>query len=541
MKKLCWIVGITLWLFLMWSSTFAQEAGGNYPWLNAYPTLEKVCDYQFGSTLKYAKCKGTYWDIEQKLAGKLLMIKKSIYKKYPDEQARNRLLNALSLKIGLMKKNSNTDTTKKFILEYIQQEIDSWTRDNNSVDDILNDLFNEDSTNNCISEWEISNASLWPKHYKPCCPWLDWFDHKNTSMWWQDWTLWAWVICVDPDKGVPICKRLWNWWNYYMYQNESTLKPYSQMYNYSCEPVYSSISVLEILSEYYPSYLDNSVGIEYNFDAWKFKLKAIWSDAQVEEITIKQIGSLNHTVFEDVYLVSSSNWQKMWHCRLNRNDYCTIDLNLQLEKGDLESFYLETQIDDDAEEWETIQFQVTSMEVENDDTWEELGIDTLPLTIDQQLVVAHNNIYVLKIQDSSWNSSFNWNTIEPGDDENFGYFNLKPTNTDALVEELTIEQIGSLNSTEFEEIKLIRSMDSKVMWQCDLNRNERCTMNLDIHLDNNSIETFYIETEIEHDAEEWETIQFQINNIEVEKDNSSQELDTEHLPFIINRKLTVED
>lgn len=62
----------------------------------------------------------------------------------------------------------------------------------------------------CIEEWEISNPSIGPQHYKPCCNELEWFDHRPNMAG-------AWVICVDPNKWTPLCQQIWTsneWWYY---------------------------------------------------------------------------------------------------------------------------------------------------------------------------------------------------------------------------------------------------------------------------------------------------------------------------------------
>lgn len=62
----------------------------------------------------------------------------------------------------------------------------------------------------CITEWEISNSSLSPQYYKPCCSWLEWFEHRPNMDG-------AWAICVDPDKWTPLCQQIWTsneWWYY---------------------------------------------------------------------------------------------------------------------------------------------------------------------------------------------------------------------------------------------------------------------------------------------------------------------------------------
>lgn len=63
---------------------------------------------------------------------------------------------------------------------------------------------------NCAWEWEISNWSLPPQYFRPCCEWLESFEHRT-------WLLWAWVMCYNPAKWTPVCKNDsadTQWWYY---------------------------------------------------------------------------------------------------------------------------------------------------------------------------------------------------------------------------------------------------------------------------------------------------------------------------------------
>jgi len=146
---------------------------------------------------------------------------------------------------------------------------------------------------------------------------------------------------------------------------------------------------------------------------------------------------------------------------------------------------------------------------------------------------------VVKISDSSGNGTFPSNKIEPGDDDNFGYFNLEAIMFDAHIEKIMVKQLGTLNGEEFGEIKIRRSSDHNLIWKCKLSHNEYCTMETDFHM-KNSLETFYIEGEISDDAEKWETIEFEIYKIKVEDDDTWDEIYVKNMPYVINRWLIVE-
>jgi len=65
------------------------------------------------------------------------------------------------------------------------------------------------SAESCMKEWEISNASLWPQYYKPCCSWLFPFNRKPGMAWWG-------AICYSNIKWIPECKKVWTVkWRYY--------------------------------------------------------------------------------------------------------------------------------------------------------------------------------------------------------------------------------------------------------------------------------------------------------------------------------------
>ena len=79
---------------------------------------------------------------------------------------------------------------------------------------ITNNYYNNSNNNsneNCALEWQISNSSLWPNNYKPCCNWLSTFNHTTPGL------IWAWVMCYDPNKGTPVCRKIWTSkeWRYY--------------------------------------------------------------------------------------------------------------------------------------------------------------------------------------------------------------------------------------------------------------------------------------------------------------------------------------
>lgn len=63
----------------------------------------------------------------------------------------------------------------------------------------------------CTAEWEISNGSLGPQYYKPCCTWLQWFDRRPVDF------DGGWVICNNPNKWTPLCQQVGtsSEWRYY--------------------------------------------------------------------------------------------------------------------------------------------------------------------------------------------------------------------------------------------------------------------------------------------------------------------------------------
>lgn len=65
------------------------------------------------------------------------------------------------------------------------------------------------ATTDCKKEWEISNGSLGPKQYQPCCSGLQEFDRKNYGS--SNWSkvVWWWVLCYNPQKWTPVCEMDW--------------------------------------------------------------------------------------------------------------------------------------------------------------------------------------------------------------------------------------------------------------------------------------------------------------------------------------------
>lgn len=76
----------------------------------------------------------------------------------------------------------------------------------NTINSIVDDL----QTTNCISEWGVSNSSIWPD-YKPCCSGLGQFNPYSEDV--DGW----WVICYQEEFWEPICTKVWTSqeWRYY--------------------------------------------------------------------------------------------------------------------------------------------------------------------------------------------------------------------------------------------------------------------------------------------------------------------------------------
>jgi hypothetical protein len=81
----------------------------------------------------------------------------------------------------------------------------------------------------CTSEGEISDPS---NNYEACCQWLTAYNYKENG-WWYSRLEWVSLMCIDLSKWKPVCKLAWNQL-YYMYPDRSSLKQYSQIYNYPC-------------------------------------------------------------------------------------------------------------------------------------------------------------------------------------------------------------------------------------------------------------------------------------------------------------------
>lgn len=260
-----------------------------------------------------------------------------------------------------------------------------WTIDKLSQSNLVDDILNQLSESNCVIEWWIVGSQNNPMQ---CCAWLKKYEYIGGSS-----------ICYNPNKWNVVCdypERIKNWyqWPFYeapylIYDNWNWISSDpSFLGSFQCE-IQEDPEFLKLKSKTYPSYLDNSVGVWYTFDAWWFKLTAVWSDMQIESITIRQRGTLNGTEFEEVSIIRVRDGKNMGSCNLDLNETCTINVDFNLEEWDDEDFYLETEIEYDSEEWETIQFQIKWVEVENDDTLVEITANPIPLLINRKLVVEN--------------------------------------------------------------------------------------------------------------------------------------------------------
>jgi hypothetical protein len=81
-----------------------------------------------------------------------------------------------------------------------------------------NTVTNNDTNISCAKEWEISNPSIWPNNYKPCCVWLRWFNYQNPSL------IWAGLMCYDLNKWIPTCQKDWTSFEWRYYTNWDLLK-----------------------------------------------------------------------------------------------------------------------------------------------------------------------------------------------------------------------------------------------------------------------------------------------------------------------------
>jgi len=286
-------------------------------------------------------------------------------------------------RLETIKKAYSSDDRIAYIIDQIIVKI--------SPDDILEKLLGELGWDSCVGEWYLVE-NMWdnPQY---CCAGLQEFHRPNESL--QVGVGNSMNICYDPQKWEPKCKEI-QWSNFWVYDTRTPIyqKP-GWLYQYPCYFSDNINSSILKMGWYHGSLSTQSVEVWEEFTAWYFWMKSLAWDLEIEEIHLKQIGSLNWDHFDDVYLKlynhTTKKYDKVWSCKLNINEECIMNISAPvLEYSNDPNYHFMFHLVTEAETsqgQDTVQFEILNVEVEDDNTGDKATVEGYPAVINLETTV----------------------------------------------------------------------------------------------------------------------------------------------------------
>jgi len=290
---------------------------------------------------------------------------------------------------------------------------------------------------------------------------------------------------------------------------------YDDVGPYNPPVITPTVSDIEIDVDYEQSNTKDIFRDRDNIKVGTIILEVEDGDVEIEEIYLRQIGTIDDSDIDDVKL--SLNGTNIYTERLV-NGNLSFQIGAYLEDGDEIELDILLSTEDTAKDWDTVQFEIYKIDAEDEETGEDITeIEGLPITTQTMKVVTSQEEYDSVEIEIEYDDEGVIGIERVSDDIKIGTIEIESENWGVDIIGISMRKIGNLDDSDIDSIGI--AINGGLMYSAWLIGGN---VNIDMreYIEDWSRLELEILLRINDNAELWNDFAFEIYEIEAQNDEN---------------------